>query len=313
MQKRIAGIGEILWDVYPNARFLGGATANFAFHAGNLGEIPVIVSRVGRDHEGDELIREVKRRGTDTTYIQRDDRHPTGQVHIRLDSRGVPSFECAWNEAFDYLEWTPPLERLAARVDAVLFGTLAQRLKPARKTIQKFVRAAKGALKLFDPNLREFPPELRPVVEESLHLTDILKLNEDEFYSLAALFEKPHISRRQFFSWLLHTFHLQGICLTLGEKGACFYTEDEWVYSPGFSIQPVDTTGSGDAFIAALTVTWLAGASAEEFLDFANGVAAFVATRPGAVPAYTFQEVEDFLSHHTERNADPHWADEFER
>ncbi len=308
MQRKIAGVGEILWDVYPNARFLGGATANFAFHAGNLGEIPVIVSRVGRDPKGDEIIREVKKRGADTAYIQRDPHHPTGQVHIRLDSRGVPSFECAQNEAFDYLEWTPQLEKLATQVDAVLFGTLAQRLAPSRRSVQKFVRTATGALKLFDPNLREFPPELRPVLEESLRLTNILKLNEDEFHSLVTLFEKPGMARKPFFSWLLQSFHLQGICLTLGEKGACFYSERGQFYSPGVRIKPVDTTGSGDAFIAALTVKWLSGASVEESLNFANGVAAFVATRPGAVPAYTLAEVDDFLAHHTERNEDRYWA-----
>jgi len=308
VNKKIAGVGEILWDVYPNARFLGGATANYAFHAGQLGDIPIIVSRVGEDAAGDEILREVRKRGADTAFIQRDPEKPTGQVRIRLDARGVPSFECAQDEAFDYLTWTPELGRLATEVDAVLFGTLAQRLSPARQTIQKFVsRAAKG-LKLFDPNLREFPPELRPVVERSLQLTDILKLNEDELISLRALLEKKTLGETDFFQWLLEEFSLTGVCLTLGGKGACFYAPEGQFYSPGVRIEPVDTTGSGDAFIAALTVKWLAGASLEESLDFANGVAAFVATLPGAVPRYTEDEVRSFLAVHRERTVDPQWA-----
>ncbi len=309
MNKKIAGVGEILWDVYPNARFLGGATANFAFHAGNLGEIPIIVSRVGNDRDGDEILAEVRKRGADPSFIQRDKTKPTGRVQIRLDSRGVPSFICAEDEAFDYLAWTPEMGDLASEVDAVLFGTLAQRQPLSRQTIQKFVRTAARALKLFDPNLREFPPELRPVVEKSLHLTDILKLNEDEFDSLLALLGKKGSSRQEFFGWLLEAFHLKGICLTLGEKGACFYSREGEFYSPGIKIEPVDTTGSGDAFVAAWTVKWLSGASIGETLDFANGVAAFVATRPGAVPAYSLAEVEEFLKAHPERNVDASWAE----
>ena len=309
MNKKIAGVGEILWDVYPDARFLGGATANFAFHAGNLGEIPVIVSRVGSDPEGDEILEEVKKRGADPSFIQRDRQKPTGRVQIQLDARGVPSFICAEDEAFDYLEWTPELERLASEMDAVLFGTLAQRRPTSRETIQNFVRTADRALKIFDPNLREFPPELRPVVEESLRLTQILKLNEDEFDSLSALLEKKGSSRREFFAWLIRTFQLAGICLTLGEKGACFYSEEGQFYAPGIRIEPVDTTGSGDAFVAAWTVKWLSGATVEETLKFANAVAAFVATRPGAVPAYSLPDVEAFLRTHPERNEEEVWWD----
>ncbi|NOY78797.1 MAG: carbohydrate kinase [Calditrichaeota bacterium] len=305
MTKKIVGLGEILWDVYPDEKHLGGATSNVAFHAGNLGEEPIVVSRIGSDPSGDTLLHEMESRGYLTAYIQRDPAKPTGRVRIELDEKGVPSFICGEDEAFDYLEWTEDLARLATEADAVFFGILAQRLPVSRRTIQSFLDAADHALKIFDPNLRDIPEDFSPILETSFQKADILKLNEDEEQMLGQFYRKEALSRKEFLAWLLEKFHLRAVCLTLGERGAFCQTENESVYSPGYSIVPVDTTGSGDAFIAALVVQWLRNKTLLQVLDFANAVGAFVATQKGAVPTYSASDIQDFLKSHQQRTMDP--------
>ena len=306
MTKKIVGLGEILWDVYPDEKHLGGATSNVAFHAGNLGEEPIVVSRIGSDPPGDALLGEMESRGYLTAYIQRDSVKPTGSVRIDLDEKGVPSFICGEDEAFDYLQWTTDLAHLASQADAVFFGILAQRLPVSRQTIQSFLNAADRALKIFDPNLREIPEDFFPVLEASFQKADILKLNEDEEQMLGQFYRKEALSRKEFLVWLLEKFHLKAVCLTLGERGAFCQTERESVYSPGYSILPVDTTGSGDAFIAALVVQWLRKKTLLQVLDFANAVGAFVATQKGAVPKYSTADIQEFLKSHKKRIKDPY-------
>lgn len=309
MKKKIVGLGEILWDVYPDEKHLGGATSNVAFHAGNLGEEPIVVSRIGSDPQGDALLREMESRAYLTTYIQRDPVKATGSVRIDLDEKGVPSFICGEDEAFDYLEWTEDLARLAGQADAVFFGILAQRLPVSHQTIQSFLDTADRALKIFDPNLREIPADFLPILETSFRKADILKLNEDEEQMLAQFYAKEALSRKEFLLWLLRKFHFKAICLTLGERGVFCQTENEGLYSPGYLILPVDTTGSGDAFIAALVVEWLRGKPLSQMLDFANAVGAFVATQRGAVPEYSRADILEFLRTHTKRTSDPYWQE----
>ncbi|GBD94188.1 2-dehydro-3-deoxygluconokinase [bacterium BMS3Abin05] len=307
--KKMVGLGEILWDVYPDERHLGGATANVAFHAANLGEEAIVVSRVGEDAPGAALIDILKSKRFYTGYIQRDPRKPTGCVKIHLDENGVPSFECGWDEAFDYLEWTGPLENLAGSADAVFFGILAQRMPGSRATIQKFLDAAPRALKVFDPNLRDFTEEIWPVLEASLQKANLLKINEDEEKTLRSFYRKEALSTEAFLGWLLMTFKLDAIYLTLGERGAFCCSKKGNVYAPGFRIHPVDTTGSGDAFMAAVVVEWLREVPLREILEFANAVGAYVATKEGAVPAYTRSEILKFKHTRSEKNGDPDYYD----
>ena len=301
---KIVGLGEILWDVYPGEKHLGGATSNVAFHAGNLGEVPIVVSRVGTDAMGEELLNELKSRGYSIDFIQRDSVKPTGSVRIELDERGVPSFICGEDEAFDYMEWTNDLKNLAEKANAVFFGILAQRLPKSRQTIQTFLNASSNALKVFDPNLRELPPGFLSVLEDSFRKADLLKLNEDEEKTLCQIYKKDNLSVEEFLGWLREKFSLKAVCLTLGERGAFCQTEKEKVYSPGYSIRAIDTTGSGDGFIAALVVKWLKGAPLAEALDFANAVGAYVATRKGAVPIYSIEDIYKFQRSHSKRKID---------
>jgi len=291
----VVGIGEVLWDVYDGDRRLGGAPANFALHVRQLGHDGVVVSRVGRDELGRGILESLGRMGAPTEYIQEDGEHPTGTVRVFLDSQGRPTFSITPEVAYDYLEYTEPLKILAERADAVLFGSLAQRNPKARESIREFLRNARMALKVFDVNLRGWDQGTQEVVRESLKLTDLLKVNDDELKRLKELLGRPDEDTKAFFGRLMGEFPVRLVALTLGEKGCVLATPEEVVTAPAMDIAPVDTTGSGDAFAAGLVVGVLEGRPLEEVAESANGIGGFVATRKGAVPSYTPSEVEHFV------------------
>ena len=291
----VVGIGEVLWDVYDGDKRLGGAPANFALHVRQLGHDGIVVSRVGRDGLGREILDSLGRMGSPIEYIQVDGEHPTGTVMVSLDAQGRPTFSITPQVAYDYLEYTEDLRTLAERADAVLFGSLAQRNQRTRKAIWEFLRDARKALKVFDVNLRSWDQGTQEVVRESLKLTDLLKVNDDELKRLKELLGRPGEGTEGFLGRLMGEFQVRLVALTLGERGCVLATPEEVLASPAFDIAPVDTTGSGDAFAAGLVVGFLEGKSLRETADLANGLGGFVATRKGAVPPYTLSEIDHFL------------------
>jgi fructokinase len=293
--KTVAGLGEVLWDVYPDGRRLGGAPANAAVHAHRLGAAGAVASAVGMDGEGEAILASLSGQGIDTSSIQRLAGRPTGAVLVRLDDKGVPSFTCTEDTAFDHMEWTPGLEGMARAADAVVVGTLAQRHPDSRKTIRAFLASAGSALKVFDVNFRGWSDETFGIVRDTLELADAVKMNETELDQLRRAFGRNGDHDFQFMDWLIDEFRLKTAALSLGAEG-CRCTDGECRVSiPGIPVQAVDTTGCGDAFVAGLVVLTLGGAGIEEAARFANGLAAFVATRKGAAPEYTLTEVEAFI------------------
>lgn len=303
--RKIIGLGEVLWDIYypSGGKHFGGAPANFALHALQLGGEGIIVSRVGKDKLGEEILQIVKARGASIDYIQVDPERKTGTVQVRLDEKGVPSFRITPDVAYDYLELDQNLTSLAKEVDAVLFGTLAQRNLKSRETIHAFLDMAERAVKLYDINLRGWGENTLEVVKRSLRTADILKLNEDELKELKGRFQGQGSGDLEFMGGLIRDFDLRMICLTLGEKGCLLMDKKDKVYSPGVMIDPVvDTTGSGDAFVAAFVIKYLKGASLREMADYSNYVGAYVATQKGAVPLYDRSRLDEFIQSHKERN-----------
>jgi len=240
MKYKIIGIGEILWDIYGSEKHLGGATANFAFHAHQFQQEGVIVSRVGRDKLGDEIICSLKKRGLCTDFIQQDSLYPTGTVHIKLLPGSVPKFLCSQNAAFDHLEFDNNLKSLSEKADAVLFGSLAQRNEVSRKTIVKFLTSIKKAVKIYDINFRGFRKGNLIDIEKSLHLADILKLNEAELIKLKNIFDEKDKDDIAFLYHLLKEYKIRFICITLGRWGCLFTDKNEAFYSPGVKIKAVD-------------------------------------------------------------------------
>ena len=182
---RVIGIGETLWDLFPDGAVWGGAPANVACHAACLGGVAVMVSRVGQDDLGDRGVATLESLGVDCRHVQRDGLHLTGTVSVSLGPAGDASYEFAADAAWDHLAWDPGLGPLAAGAAAVCFGTLGQRAATSRTTIRRFLQEARGALRLFDVNLRQHfhSPE---VIRESLALANALKLNDEELPTVAA-------------------------------------------------------------------------------------------------------------------------------
>jgi len=281
----IVGLGEVLWDVYPDAAHFGGAPANFASHAASLDAESWLVSSVGVDELGNRALDTLRRHRVGSSCVARDSEHPTGRVDVTLDSLGRASYEFAENTAWDHLTWSDALDSLARGCDAVCFGTLAQRSSQSRHTIERFVKStASSALRMFDVNLRKQFYDAA-VIDQSLRLATALKLNEEELPIVARLCgvneSDPHDAMRA----LMKKYSLRLVALTRGPHGATLIAGGEESTCPALTATAVDTVGAGDAFTAALVIGFLAGRPLGEVNAHANAVASFVCSQPGAVAA----------------------------
>ncbi len=281
----IVGLGEILWDIFPTYKQLGGAPTNFAYISSLLGDRAVVASRVGIDDLGEAVIDRLNLLQLSTSHLQRDHEHPTGTVQIQLDAIGQARFEFTPEVAWDFLAWDAAWEQLAQTADAVCFGSLAQRSPQSRATIQRFLRATRSsALRIFDINLRQscYSPE---VLSESAERADILKLNHEEVLPLMTLLGEHIVDDKSAAQWLCEHFELKLVCITRGGNGSLLCSSDEQHEHPGFRVRVADTVGAGDAFTATLVHHFLRGSSLATINDAANRMGSWVASRPGATPA----------------------------
>jgi len=294
----VVAIGEVLWDFIGSEKHLGGAPFNFAVHCHYLGSRSSIVSRVGRDELGDEILARARDLGVDASLIQRDDEHPTGQVRVTLHAGGQPTFDIRADAAYDYLAADPETLSRVRCADVVYFGALSQRHPAARRSIASLLANATQALVVCDLNLR--PPYYSAErVRESLSQCDLLKLNQEELRVLQAMMGQDDLDQDELLLHLLGTYGLDLICVTLGARGCILRTRGERVASPGYACQVVDTVGSGDGFAAALVVRYAEGRPLSEAADFANLVGAYVATQPGATPPLTPGALESIACRET--------------
>lgn len=279
----VVGLGEVLWDVLPQGRTLGGAPANFAFHANGLGGFGAVVSRVGDDELGAEALALLGGRGVDTSQVSIDPNHPTGTVQAELDAQGRASYVFPPHVAWDFLELDEPMRALAEETDGVCFGTLAQREAMSRAAIHEFLRATRQeALRVFDINLRgDF--YTRETVRESLQLAGVLKLSDEELPVVADMFGLSG-SEEELLAALVDSFGLALAACTFGQAGSLLLTPRDSHRHPGVAVQVEDTIGAGDAFTAALTLGMLAGLPLPELNERANLVAAAVCGQAGGMP-----------------------------
>ena len=278
------GLGELLWDVFPNSRQLGGAPANFAYMTNLLGDEGVVASRIGSDALGDEAKRWLEQMGLDTSWVQCDATHRTGVVLVKVDAQGQPTFEIAQPVAWDFLEWSASWQRLARRADAVCFGSLAQRSPQSRETTHSFLNTIRPeTTRVFDVNLRQAFYSAQILSDAAKH-ADILKLNHDELPTLVQLLGVPFHDEESAAQWLLNTFHIKLVCLTRGARGSLLVSEYAKHEHPGVPVQVADTVGSGDAFTAALVYHYLRRAPLEQMNEAANRMGSWVASQTGATP-----------------------------
>lgn len=282
-ERVVVGIGEVLWDMLPGGKQLGGAPANFAFAAGQLGARGVVVSAVGEDAAGREIVEQLRGKGLATEWVAVDPYHPTGWVSVRLDARGVPDYVIHRAVAWDHLRWSPKLEELAGRADAVCFGSLAQREGETRESVRRFVmRTREDCLRVCDVNLRQAYYD-REVLEWSVRHCSVLKLNDGELPVVADLLEiggdGVPAARA-----IVKRFGVGVVAVTRGERGSWLVTETELSEEKAEAgIEVVDTVGAGDAFTAALVVGTLKGRPLGEVHRVAGRVAGYVCSRRGGM------------------------------
>lgn len=278
----VVGLGEILWDILPSGRQLGGAPANFAYCSHLLGNQTIVASRAGLDDLGLELRQRLQESGLDDDLVQSDPVHPTGTVNVEVDAAGQPKFEITYPAAWDFIEWDAGLHRLAEAADAICFGSLAQRSEGSRKTILKFLdETREEALRIFDVNLRQSFYS-GGVIEESMRRASVVKLNEQEVPTIANVLGIPE---QDFAERAIAMFKLRLICVTRGDKGSLLIDQNGVHEHPGFRAQLKDAVGAGDAFTAGLVHELLRGSSALQMNDTANRMGAWVASSVGAMPS----------------------------
>jgi fructokinase len=284
MSFNVIGIGEVLWDLMPDSRQLGGAPANFAIHARSLGANAQIITRVGEDNLGREILLRFNEMSIADALIQIDPAKATGTASVTLHDGGIPRFTIQEDVAWDQLDLTETALVAVRAANAVCFGTLAQRHPISRQSIQRLVAAASAdVLRVFDINLRP-PFYSRESIEQSLNLANVLKLNDAELTILAEMFELGS-SMRQQIERLAQAFELRLVVLTRGPEGSLLYQEGRWSEQLPQPVQIVDTVGAGDAFTAALVMGLLNGMDLEQVHAVAAEAARYVCSHAGATPA----------------------------
>ena len=293
----VIGVGEVLWDLLLTGPQLGGAPANFAYHAHALGAEAQVITRVGKDDYGREIIRRFHEMGLPETGVQIDETAPTGTAKVALSGDGLAHFTIQENVAWDSMAVTDEAVAVARRADAICFGSLGQRCEASRNTIQYLVAATPpDALRVFDINMRQ-QFYSSDVVEKSFRLANVLKLNDDELPRLADMFSLTGSTEDQI-GQLAQTFSLRLVALTRGPNGSLLYQKDNgevrWSDCPSRPIKVVDTVGAGDSFTAALVLGLLRKMDLDEINTVANEVARYVCSQPGATPALPIEFARRF-------------------
>ena len=300
MDFNVVGVGEVLWDLLPAGRQMGGAPANFASHAHALGAAAQVVSRVGNDPLGREILDRLRGLGLGTNGVTSDPSAPTGTVSVVLAAQGHPTFTIHERVAWDYLEVGEDMLHTAARAAVICFGTLGQRHPVARAAVRTVLQAAPPtALRVFDINLRQHFYS-GALIEESLAVADVLKLNESELPRLAELFQLAGDERSQL-TELARRFRLRAVAYTRGDRGSLLHSQGHWSEHPGIPVTVVDTVGAGDAFTAALALGLLAGWSLDSVNQHASEVAAYVCSQHGATPILPERWRAPFLANRSGR------------
>lgn len=291
MKNIVVGLGEILWDVFPERKVLGGAPANFAYHVSQFGFNGYAVSAIGGDLLGKEISASLEEKGLN--YLIETTDYPTGTVQVTLNKAGVPQYEICENVAWDNIPFTARTENLAKNTQTVCFGSLAQRNSVSRETVRKFIAAMpENSLKIFDINLRlDF--FTKEIIHDSLQMANMMKINDEEVLKIATLYgwdgEEQDICRR-----LVAEYDLEILILTKGTDGSFVFTPRQTSYQPTPRIHVADTVGAGDSFTAAFVAAYLHGERIEDAHQLAVEVSAYVCLQHGAMPKLADSYLELF-------------------
>ena len=291
MKNTVVGLGEILWDVFPERKVLGGAPANFAYHASQFGFNGYAVSAIGNDLLGKEILKSLEEK--ELNYLIEQTDFSTGTVKVQLDGRGIPSYEITENVAWDNIPFTTRLENLAKNTTTVCFGSLAQRNEVSRATIHKFLDLMPAdSLKVFDINLR-LKYFSKDIITTSLNKASALKINDEEIVKIAEIFELKGTDE-ELCQQLLDKYKLKFLILTKGTRGSYVLTPYEKSFLATPKVTIADTVGAGDSFTAAFVASYLNGRSIAQSHQLAVEVSAYVCQQHGAMPRLADAHLELF-------------------
>ena len=281
----IIGIGEVLWDEFPEGRQLGGAPCNFVYHANQLGANALAISAVGNDDSGLQILEILKKKNVSTELIQVNEK-PTGTVEVKLNARGVPEYTIHENVAWDYIRFDSAFDHRLSEADIICFGSLAQRNKTSGETIVRMLNSAgPKTLIVFDINLRQHYYN-KEIIENSLQSCHVLKLNGEELQIISGILGLTGNSEEAQVIELMERFNLQLLALTHGSEGSLLMTPSGKSYLPTPKVQVKDTVGAGDSFTASMIIGFAKGEPLNELHRKAVDISAFVCTQDGAMPEY---------------------------
>ena len=288
--KKILVIGELLWDLLPDGRKLGGAPANFAFRLNSLGYDTRLLTSVGNDSLGKEAIEILSTHDVNISFIQINENYPTGTVNVSFDSLKNPDYIINPNVAYDFIRLENEIIEFAKSADCIAFGTLVQRSSQSRAVIEEIIKNSVKAIKFLDINLRK-NCYTRETVKSSISFTNILKINENEAFEVNNMFGLGADGLPGIGLSLTEKFNLRICLITLGEYGALIISDNNEInYSPGFKVKMVDPLGAGDAFSAAFIHSLLSGENLHQAIEQANKAGAMVVGQKGAMQEITVED-----------------------
>lgn len=302
MPKKIAAFGELLWDLLPTGKVLGGAPANFIYRINSFGDRGTLLSKVGNDKAGREARQALRSLGLSDENIQTDYEFPTGSVKVKINEQGIPDFNIITDVAYDHIEINTEMIEAFSEADCVCFGTLVQRYGISKNTLRELIHESPDVVKFLDINLRK-KCYTAASVEESLRMTNILKANDEELQMTKELLGLKGVTLKDLAKEVIEAFKIDIILCTLGENGAFCLTKDQlFHYDPGYQITLGDTVGAGDAFSAGFVHYYMNGKGIEEALRFGNAAGAMVSTTTGATSPISKVQILDFMNTPHKRN-----------
>jgi fructokinase len=290
--QNVVCFGEVLWDNLPTGKKPGGAPMNVAYHLKQLGLNSKVISRVGDDENGRELLKVIEGLNLETDYLQIDDRHKTSTVEVTLTENNEVAYDIVFPVAWDFISYEDKCKALVKQADAFVFGSLASRNDESRLTLMKLLDEA--TYKVFDVNLR--PPHFdKKLIQNLLSKTDLLKINSDELTVIASWYSENAKTEEEQIQAINEALNINEIILTKGSKGAKLFGNSTVFYAPALAVKVADTVGSGDSFLAGFLSKKLTGFSVNDSLEFASNLAAFVTSSSGACPPYSSIKIEDYV------------------
>ena len=289
---KVVSFGEILWDKLPTGKVPGGAPLNFAYRFNSFQNSLSIISKVGDDLLGKELIEFLKKNKLDTEHIQISKIHKTGEVNVSIDKKGIADYDILNPVAWDDIEYNTKIEKLVKNCSIFVFGSLITRNETSRDTLKELLKIA--PFKLFDVNLRS-PYYNLNLIKELMLSSDFIKFNLEEITEIYSIYNRKKTSLEGMIKIISKKTKTTNICVTMGEKGACYYTNNSFYFQDGFKINVSDTIGAGDSFLANLVEGILNNTKPQEVLKKACAVAAIVASKKGGTSKVSFTEISDLI------------------